>query len=184
MSANLVPEPGMPSSPAAEFDALLADAQPRLKGYVASLLGAWSDVDDLVQETNLVLLHKRDEFVAGTNFIAWAFRVAFFKATSWRRIRQREGRVMLGETAFQMVAAHAEVRFGQGDPLVDALEDCLKGLSPEERRLVTEKYVERRSLAQQATRLECSANSLHKSISRIRLVLRLCINRKLSRQDP
>ena len=105
-----------PTLSALEFDIMLESAQPRLRGYVASILGAWSDVDDLVQETNLVLIQKRHNFEAGTNFIAWSFRVAYFKATTWRRDRMREGRVVLSEAAFQEIAAHAETHFEDRQP--------------------------------------------------------------------
>lgn len=167
-----------------EFDALLADAQPRLRGYVASILGAWSDVDDIVQETNLVLVLKRDDFQAGTNFIAWAFRVAYFKATTWRRNRMREGRVVLSEMAFQDVAAHAETYFADRLPATEALANCLKLLPPPERELVNAKYVHRQSLVDLAKERGCSANSLHKSVSRIRLALRKCVSQNLHRTRP
>ncbi len=165
-----------------EFDALLADAQPRLRGYVASILGAWSDVDDIVQETNLVLVIKRDDFEAGTNFIAWAFRVAYFKATTWRRDRMRQGRVVLSETAFQDVAAQAETYFMDRQPGIEALTKCLKLLPHRERDLVHAKYVGRQSLVDLAAERGCTANSLHKAISRIRLVLRTCVSQSLQRK--
>jgi len=167
-----------------EFDAHLADAQPRLRGYLAAILGAWSDVDDLVQETNLVLITKRDDFKAGTNFIAWAFRVAYFKATTWRRDRMREGRVVLGEVAFQDIAAEAEAHFAIRPPVIDALAQCLRKLPSHERELVNAKYVERQSLVDLADQLGCSSNSLHKSISRIRLVLRNCVTKTLRHHQP
>ncbi len=161
---------------------MLESAQPRLRGYVASILGAWSDVDDLVQETNLVLIQKRHNFEAGTNFIAWSFRVAYFKATTWRRDRMREGRVVLSEAAFQEIAAHAETHFEDRQPALDVLAQCLKRLPPAERQLVNHKYVERRSLVELAVALGCRANSLHKTLSRIRLTLRHCVHKHLRPQ--
>ncbi|BCU76503.1 sigma-70 family RNA polymerase sigma factor [Luteolibacter sp. LG18] len=173
------PAPGEPPRLSEEeFHQLLAASQPRLKGYVASILGGWSDVDDIVQETNLVLLQKQGVFEAGTNFISWAFRVAYFKATTWRRDRQREGRVVFSEHAFQELAAHAEERFhNRGNP-GEALAECLKRLPAQERELVEVKYAQRRSLVDHARTLGCSAQSLHKRISRIRLALRECMRRQ------
>lgn len=163
-----------------EFEAMLADVQPRLRGYVASILGAWSDVDDIVQEANLVLIRKRDTFEAGSNFIAWAFRIAYFKATTWRRDRMREGRVVFSETAFQDIAAQAEAHFVDCQPVTEALEHCLKLLPLRERDLVYAKYVDQQSFVDLAATLGCSANSLHKSISRVRLALRNCVTKTLS----
>lgn len=141
--------------------------------------GAWSDVDDIVQEANLVLVVKRDDFEAGTNFIAWAFRIAYFKATTWRRDRMRQGRVVLSEVAFQDIAAQAEAYFSDREPAADALTQCLKRLPPHERDLVNAKYVENQSFVDLAAERGCSANSLHKAISRIRLALRKCVSQKI-----
>lgn len=165
----------------AAFDALLADAQPRIRGYLASILGGWADVDDLLQETNLVLIRKREDFQPGSSFVAWAFRVAYFKATTWRRDRSREGRVVLREHEFQEIAAAAEEYFTQAVPMVQALKQCVAKLPPNDRNLIRMKYVERQSLTDLATGLGCRANTLHKSISRIRLALRKCVRETLDR---
>ena len=168
-----------------DFDALLADAQPRIRGYLASILGGWADVDDLLQDTNLVLIRKRDEFCPGTNFIAWAFRVAYFKATTWRRDRSREGRVVLRENEFQEIAAAAEEYFTTQPAAIDALNRCVAKLPAADRELLRIKYVEKRSLASHAAETGCRPNSLHKSISRLRLALRNCVRESLgSRADP
>lgn len=163
------------------FDALLADAQPRIRGYLASILGGWADVDDLLQETNLVLIRKRDDFQPGSSFVAWAFRVAYFKATTWRRDRSREGRVVLREHEFQEIAAAAEDYFSQAMPVVQALKQCVAKLPPNDRDLIRLKYVDRQSLTDVAAGLGCRPNTLHKSISRIRLALRKCVGETMDR---
>lgn len=161
------------------FDSLLADAQPRIRGYLASILGGWAEVDDLLQETNLVLIQKRGDFEPGTNFIAWAFRVAYFKATTWRRDRSREGRVVLRENEFRELAAAAEDYFTLHSPAIDAVGRCLRKLPPVERELIRIKYFEKRSLTEHAAAVGCRPNALHKSISRIRLALRKCVQQHL-----
>lgn len=173
-----------PDDAGRQFDALLADAQPRLRGYIASLLGGWSDVDDLVQETNIVLLLKRESFTVGTSFIAWAFRVAYFKATNWRRDRMREGRAMFNEHALQQIAAMAEEHFEDRGPIQRALEDCMKGLPAEDLELVQTKYVERKPLNEHAASTGRNATAVRKQLSRIRLALRSCIDRQQRRHSP
>lgn len=163
-----------------DFDAILADAQPRIRGYLASILGGWADVDDLLQDTNLVLIQKRNEFRPGTNFIAWAFRVAYFKATTWRRDRSREGRVVLRENEFQEIAAAAEQHFAKQPSIIEALNRCVARLPDEDQELIRIKYVEKRSLASHAAAIGCRPNSLHKSISRLRLVLRNCVRKSMA----
>jgi len=165
----------------ADFHQLLIEMQPRLRGYLASILGGWADVDDLLQETNLVLIRKREDFQPGSSFVAWAFRVAYFKATTWRRDRSREGRVVLREHEFQEIAAAAEDYFSQGMPVVQALKQCVAKLPPSDRELIRLKYVERQSLTDLANELGCRPNTLHKSISRIRLALRKCVRETIDR---
>ncbi len=166
-----------------EFDALLEGVQVRLKSYIASILGSWTDVDDLLQETNLVLIRKREIFTPGTNFIAWAFRIAYFRVGTWRRDRFRENRAMLSESIYQQLAAHAEDRFTEAPDVVDALSECLAQLPAEDAELINFKYVENASLTDYAKSKGKSANSLHKAISRIRLALRNCVHRKLQNQE-
>jgi RNA polymerase sigma-70 factor, ECF subfamily len=163
----------------ATFDALLVEVLPRLRGYVASLLGGWAAVEDVVQDACMVMLQKRDTFEAGTNFTAWAFRVAYFTATSWRRDMQREGRVMFSDTFFQHAAAIAEGHFTEASGIHDALGLCLQKLPPDDRDLLHLKYVEQVSLTEHAQASGRNANAVHKTISRIRLALRQCIRRHL-----
>ena len=128
----------------------------------------------------MVLIEKREKFVPHTNFAAWAFRVAYFKAANWRRDMQREGRVMFREDFFQHAAAVAEEHFTDDHGMHEALRQCLKQLPPEDRALVVRKYADQESLVSQAEASGRKANTLHKAISRIRLVLRECIRRQLA----
>ena len=63
---------------AAELERELEKIQPALYAYVGSLTGGSAGVADVVQETNLLIWEKRDDFESGTNFKAWAFRIAYF----------------------------------------------------------------------------------------------------------
>lgn len=161
------------------FDAALVDVRPRLRAYVASLLGGWNAVDDIVQDVCVVLIQKRESFEFGTNFTAWAFRVAYFKATTCRRDMLREGKVMFSEIFFQSVAAMAEDHFTERPPIHDALSSCLEQLPTRDRELIHLKYADGVSLTRHAAASGLTAGALHKTISRIRMTLRLCIRRKL-----
>ena len=79
----------MPAPPndnaSAEFVSLLTGHQRKLYSFILSLLRNPSDADDVLQETNLVLWQKCNEFEPGTNFGAWAFRVAQFQVMAHRK---------------------------------------------------------------------------------------------------
>src|SRR6478609_9037419 len=162
--APLIPFDDSQPLPAEEFDALLIAVLPRLRGYVAALVGGWNAVDDIVQEVSIVLIQKRETFEPNSNFAAWAFRVDYFKATTWRRDRQREGRVMFSETFFQSAAAIAEEHFAERPHVDEALAHCLDKLPPQDRELIRLKYGERVSLTSQAAASDRKSNTLHKAV--------------------
>ena len=148
---------------------------------MAGLLGGAEGVDDLVQETNLFLWERREEFVRGSNFRAWAMRVAWFKVMAERRDRAREGRVVFSESMLEQLAERTEERLGQSDLRLDALRRCLDRSRPQDRKILEWKYSRRASLTELAEASGCAPNAMHKLISRLRLSLRHCVEKQLAK---
>ena len=73
----------------AVFVELLTQHQRKLYGYIYTLVPNATDSDDLLQETNLVLWKKRSEYKLGTNFMAWACRIAFFNVQNFLKSKGR-----------------------------------------------------------------------------------------------
>ena len=74
----------MPTPPAdpeqiALVQGLFVQHLPALRGFVLSLVSDFSMVDDVVQETFLVITAKAGNFQRGTNFRAWAWTIARYK---------------------------------------------------------------------------------------------------------
>ena len=61
----------------------------RIYAHVLSLLPNWADADEVFQKTCILLWQKFDEYEPGTNFRAWAFRVAYYKVLQLRQQRQK-----------------------------------------------------------------------------------------------
>lgn len=158
--------------------------QPGLREYVAGLLGGADGAEDLVQETNLFLWNKRADFVPGTNFRAWALRVAWFKVMAERRDRAREGRVVFSEPMLEMLAARAEERMAESDHRLNALRLCLGKTRPQDRRLLEWKYGRSASLTELAASAGQAPGALHKTISRLRMALRHCVEKHLKEERP
>src|SRR5438874_10104885 len=53
---------------------------PALRGFLLSIVSDFSLVDDVVQEAFLVVTAKAGDFERGTNFRAWAWTIARYKA--------------------------------------------------------------------------------------------------------
>ncbi|MCA9013773.1 MAG: RNA polymerase subunit sigma-70, partial [Planctomycetaceae bacterium] len=75
------------------FVQLLTAHQSVLYAYIRSLLPDIEAVQDVLQETNLVLWRRSEEFEAGTNFVAWACKVAYFQVLAFYRDHKRDSMV-------------------------------------------------------------------------------------------
>ena len=154
--------------------------RPALMGYVRSLLPQSSACDDIVQETCIFLWERRDEVMEEGNCKALAFKVAWFKVLSHRRDLQRQRVITFSEDMLHRIAGAAEDQADQVDLRAEALRVCLSERSAEELQLLRLKYQRGESLADHARQLGWKPNRLQKALSRIRLVLRHCVESRLS----
>ena len=63
-----------------EFVQLLAKHGSWIYAYFITLVPSGIDADEVFQKTNRTLRKKFDQFKIGTNFRAWAFRVAYYSS--------------------------------------------------------------------------------------------------------
>ncbi len=69
--------------------ALMTRHQRRIFSYIYTLVPRRPDADDILQETSLVICEKFDEFEEGTDFVAWACQIAYWRV---RYARQKFAR--------------------------------------------------------------------------------------------
>ena len=67
-----------------QFIRLMTRHERLVYGYILSLVPNWADADEILQETNIRLWEEFEKFETGTNFAAWAVRVAHFQVLTWR----------------------------------------------------------------------------------------------------
>jgi RNA polymerase sigma-70 factor (ECF subfamily) len=157
-----------------EFITQLTVAQSSLWAYVFSLLPDHGAAQDVLQETNLTLWRKANEFQPGTNFLAWACQVAYFHVLSHRR-RVRRDRLLFDDDVLAYLAERQADRVGSlGDRLV-ALRGCLEKLPPPSRRLLEERYAPGGSVKNLADADGRSVAALSQVLYRIREKLLNCI---------
>lgn len=163
-----------------EIETHIGSIQGDLRGYIISLSGHSDDCDDILQESNIFLWERRTDFQPGTSFKAWAFKVAYFKSMASRRDRVRRGEVVFSEDISQRISAEAGLHFGTRPDKISALRRCLGKLTTDELRLIKVKYQQQKSLSSFALQTGKSVDAIHKSISRVRLALRSCVENVLS----
>ena len=105
------------------FLVLVTGAQRMLHAFILRLVPSLSDADDILQETNLVLWSKQSEYTPGSDFRAWAFRVARFQIMAYRK-RQSLDRLVFGDELVDRLARLGESR---GELLDDHYGDRLSG---------------------------------------------------------
>ena len=160
---------------------LMTKHQGRLHIFIRSLLPGSPDVEDVLQNTNVVLWKKRAEFKHGTNFLAWAFKISRYQVMCQHSRNKRDGKLVFSDKFLEYVADSAPTNRSYSQILA-ALDRCLAGLSPSQREIVDARYEAGQSLEQHANKTGRSAGSLRTSLHRIRDSLKSCIKNTLPEQ--
>lgn len=163
------------------FVRLLGQNQRRLYLYVMSLVPDRTEAEDILQETNLVLWREFQRFEEGTNFTAWACRVAFNQVLSWRKRRQRD-RLEFSEAFLAAVAEELSDEAERLEERSRLLGRCLERLPPHHRNLVRLRYTEGASVERIAEQVKSSVEGVYRMLSRIRQALHECVQQSLHRE--
>ena len=165
-----------------QFMTLYSSHQKRLYLYALTLLPTSSEADDVIQDANLVLWQKFDEFEANTNFFAWACKIIRLKVLQYREKTRRHVAVLdpdildgVANAAVEQVE-HDEERYGQ------ALHDCMARLSANDQELMRCRYTIGMAVQAIAAAVHRSPNAVSQSMGRIRRILLDCISSAID--DP
>ncbi len=166
------------------FVNLLMEWQRRLYAFILSLVPNLADADDVLQETNAVLLRKRATFEPGSDFGAWVCRVAYYEVLNYRKLKQRNWRyAMLDESLLQDLASESAERLSDQDARVEALGHCMSRLSADDRALLRHRYRGDESPEAIARRTGRTAAAIRQVLYRIRHELLRCIQSRLAREE-
>ncbi len=173
-------EPSQPVTEAsAEYVGLVMRSQRRLYAFIYALLRRPADAEDVLQETNLVLWKKAAEFTPGTDFTAWACRIAQFQVMAFRKRHQRT-REYFDHVLLAQLAEDATIQMEGFDDRQHALLECVKTLKPAARDLIARRYEPGGSVNAMAERSGRSPKAVSEALRRVREALLRCIERRLS----
>lgn len=174
----------MPTAPAspehiALVQSLFVQHLPALRGFVVSLLSDFSLVDDVVQETFLVVAAKAASFQRGTNFRAWAWTIARYKV-----LQTLEKNAPVAERfqpeVIEALCAHETAETWFSDEQIAHLARCMEGLAPRAREAVELRYQQAHRPPEIASRLGWTVESVHVALSRARVFLRDCMTQRMA----
>ena len=164
------------------FTQLLATCQRPVFLYALGLVHRAADAEEILQETNLVLWRKFDEYRAGTDFARWACRIAYYEVLKFRGKRGHGERLFSNEF-IEVMARESEQAMDQLAARRRALTGCLGKLSESDRQLVTRRYQPSTTTRTVAEALGRSVQGTRRALHRIRMALLACIERTLAVEE-
>lgn len=165
-------EPGATS----DFVELMTQHQGRLYGYLLSLSADPDAANDILQEANIVLWKQWRQFQTGSNFTAWAFRIAHFQFMAYRQ-RQLRDKTLFNDDLLATLAGEAREVDQWHDERSAALEKCLERMPDRSREAIRLRYADELKIADMAEVLERSANAVYQILFRARQWLIECVQK-------
>ena len=166
----------------AQFVRLFVQHQRRIYALILALVPHGPDADDILQETSAVLWEKFDDFAPGTNFPAWALRIARFQVMAYYSTKRRT-RARLSDETIDLVVERLAARPARDDARTVALDGCLEGLDRGDRTLLEQRYrgdVPTDELARASGR---TVFAVYKALDKIHDRLLQCVQGKLRSEN-
>ena len=157
---------------------LVTSHQVMLLAYIRSIAPG-VQADDVMQETNIVLWNKMETFKTGSNFKAFAYRIAYLKTMeSLRRNKRNQWLVFDSDILENINSYYLSDDTSEADTQ-SALNQCMLKLSDSERKLIHLRYTKQNTVINIATQTNQSEGALQQAFFRIRNNLRNCITKQL-----
>jgi RNA polymerase sigma-70 factor (ECF subfamily) len=156
---------------------LMTQYQGRLYAYVLSLLGDVDAANDVLQETNVVLWKESHQYVPGTNFKAWSFRIAHFQCMAYRQ-KQLRDKVVFNDEAVASLAIDAKELDDRYEERAVALERCLEQIRPRSREALRLRYAEQLPVQTMAIKMDRTPNAVSQLLFRAKQWLIECVKKE------
>ena len=147
-----------------ELVPLLMRHERQIFAYIYTLVPNRHDAEDIRQETCLTIYDKFADFTQGTDFVAWAMRIA------WWKVREA-----LSDMAAETVAESNQRQI--------KLADCLQKINERDRRMILIRYERDGGVEQAAAASGRSVQAAYKSLMRIKQVLHDCVTNAMSQEE-
>ena len=156
------------------FVELMTAHQRKLHGYIATMLMGDPAAADVLQETNLHLWARIDDYDFDRPFLPWAFGFARQNVLVFRRNHCRS-RLLFGEEVLSLIDNACMELADNADDRLLALDACLKKLNAEQAALIQSRYVARTPVKLMAERMGETVQNISSRLHRIRKALAKCI---------
>jgi RNA polymerase sigma-70 factor (ECF subfamily) len=165
-----------------EFLRLLSAHERGLIAYVHALVPASCDAEDVLQECRVVLWRQyaAAKFEPGTNFAAWARKIALHQILNYRRTQKRRPWSALDQAFIESVAAELDHQSAHQEIRAEALRQCLRKLPHSQIQAIAWRYYDDCPIHEIAQRTNRTEAAVYRLLSRIRQILNDCVTRRLA----
>ncbi|MCA9177600.1 MAG: sigma-70 family RNA polymerase sigma factor [Planctomycetales bacterium] len=160
----------------ANFEAIVARTHPQLRAYIAGMGVASHEVDDVAQEVYLALFRGQEKVPPETTPDRWLRGIARNLCLNHIRRSSRRGR--LHREALAELLANEESfceRSREQGEFDGALENCLRHLPEDSKRLLLLRYRDDLTSQRIAEVVDSTSQAIRVALFRIRASLRNCI---------
>jgi RNA polymerase sigma-70 factor (ECF subfamily) len=180
-AASMEPQDNVaaPADRPGKFVQLLTAHQRDLYAYVNTLLVGDIAAVDVLQDTNLDLWKRMDDFDFNRPFLPWAYGFAYQRVLAFRKTRSRS-RILFSDEIVKVISDSYLADSISADVRLAALQKCLQKLNAKQSGLIRERYVGKVSVKMLAMRLGSTANQISARLYRIRRTLAKCIDANLA----
>ena len=160
-----------------DFSRKLTSLQRSLYAYILTLLPNRADAEDVLQETNLILCRKANEYDPNGHFQGWAFQIARYQVmaqiTKTMRIRL--------QFSTEVVEALAAEEFDSKRMALSqkALQLCYDLLPEHMKKIARLRFREESNLKDISAKVGRPLGSVSATLHRIRINLTDCVRKKL-----
>ena len=158
----------------------ISQHQAAMLAYILTLHPDRTEAHDILKETNVVLWQKIDEFREGTNFKAWAFRIAYLQTLAHFKRTKRGNWLGFSSELVETLANEAEPLLRDFEQRHQALRQCVGKLPEKDREIVRAHYESELPLAEVSAQVGRSVGALKQVLFRVRRTLRACIEKQLA----
>ena len=163
-----------------EYILELTQCQQRLYGYIFRRVANRDQAMEVLQQTNLVLCRKADDFEPGTNFNAWAATVAHYQILSYRKTLARDRLVFTEDVLAAIDEGEPDNERREG--MLQHLRHCFAKMSDENQTLIKLRYERDLSMDQLANEVGKKVVAVRVKLHRLRRTLRNCVETRLQEE--
>ena len=158
------------------YNTELQNVQPQISKFIRSRVYNPNDASDVIQNTNIVLLNKRDDFDEGKPFTPWAMRIASFQIKAFLS-KVKRNKIELYDEEWKMDEVYYEEAFCNTKERIKYLKEIQKQIGVGRKKL-TGREDEVLSLTLEGHRLvdisaKLNIKSAHACVYRQRAILKI-----------